>query len=65
MNEARRRGPIARVLVGIWDAVNFSRRLVLNLLFLLLVVLFVAILASREAAAPRSPAWCWCWRRRA
>ena len=40
MNEARRRGPIARVLVGIWDAVNFSRRLVLNLLFLLLVVLF-------------------------
>ena len=52
MNEARRRGPIARVLVGIWDAVNFSRRLVLNLLFLLLVVLFVAILASREAAAP-------------
>ncbi|QCO66828.1 signal peptide peptidase SppA [Luteimonas yindakuii] len=52
MNEARRRGPIARVLVGIWDAVNFSRRLVFNLLFLLLVVLFVAILASREGATP-------------
>ncbi|WP_058836311.1 signal peptide peptidase SppA [Luteimonas abyssi] len=52
MNQPRRRGPIARVLVGVWDAVNFSRRLVLNLLFLLVVLLFVALLASREGAKP-------------
>ncbi|WP_024888739.1 signal peptide peptidase SppA [Luteimonas huabeiensis] len=52
MNEPRRRGPIARVLGGIWDAVNFTRRLVLNLLFLLLLVLFVAVLAGRQASQP-------------
>src|SRR5690606_6327091 len=31
----RQRGPIVRVLVGAWDALNFTRRLVFNLLFLL------------------------------
>ena len=35
----RRRGPIARVLVGAWHALDFSRRLVFNLLFLLVVLL--------------------------
>ena len=37
MNQPRSRGPIARVFIGLWDAVNFSRRLVFNLLFLLVV----------------------------
>ncbi len=47
MNDPRRRGPIARVFVGIWDAVTFTRRLVFNLLFLLLLVLLlVAIFAG-------------------
>ncbi len=41
MNEPQRRGPIASILVGIWDAMNFTRRLVFNMLFFgfLLVVL--------------------------
>ncbi len=42
-----RPGPIRRLFVGLWDAVNFSRQLVLNGLFLLLIALFfAAILAS-------------------
>ncbi len=41
MNEPQRRGPVASILIGIWDAMNFTRRLVFNLLFFgfLLVVL--------------------------
>ena len=47
MNEPRRRGPITRLIVGIWDAINFTRRLALNLLFLLvLVILLVAMLGG-------------------
>ena len=43
MNEPRRRGPIVRLAVGTWDAINFTRRLVFNLLFL--VVLAIVLLA--------------------
>ncbi len=38
MNPPRTRGPIARLVIGLWDAVNFSRRLVFNILFLIVVV---------------------------
>src|SRR5690606_26195186 len=48
----RRRGPIARVLVGAWHALDFSRRLVFNLLFLLIVVLLLVALATAERAKP-------------
>ena len=41
MNEPRRRGPIARVAIGLWDTVNCTRRLVFNLLFLALLVIVV------------------------
>ena len=41
------RGPIRRFFGGIWSTVNFARRLVLNMLFLLvLFLLLVAILAN-------------------
>ncbi len=44
MNEPRRRGPVATILVGIWDAMNFTRRFVLNLLFFgLLLAVLVAL----------------------
>jgi protease-4 len=47
MNEVPRRGPIARVIVGIWDAMNFTRRLVFNVLFFgLLVFLLFAMFAG-------------------
>ncbi|HEX5692988.1 MAG TPA: signal peptide peptidase SppA, partial [Arenimonas sp.] len=40
-------GPIRRVLVGIWNTVNFTRRLVFNLIFLfVLFFVLVAIIAS-------------------
>ena len=28
-----RRGPLARFFIGVWDTMNFTRRLVFNLLF--------------------------------
>ena len=52
MNQPRRRGPIARVAIGLWDAVNFSRRLVFNLLFLLLVFLLLAAMLGGGKLAP-------------
>ena len=40
-------GPIRRFFGGIWNTVNFARRLVFNILFLLvLFLLLVAILAN-------------------
>jgi protease-4 len=47
MNEVRRRGPIARLIVGTWDAMNFTRRLVFNVVFFgLLLVLLYAMFAG-------------------
>lgn len=47
-----RPGPIRRLIVGVWDAVNFSRRLVLNGLFLLLVAIFFAALLASPGVQP-------------
>ena len=61
MNVPRRRGPIARVLVGAWDAMNFTRRLVFNLLFFFLLLLLVVALASGDRIKPlisSAPRWC-------
>ena len=52
MNEPRRRGPIARVFKGIWDAMNFTRRLVFNLLFFGFLFLLLAALAAGGGAKP-------------
>lgn len=46
MNEPRRRGPIASILFGIWDAMNFTRRLILNIAFFGLLLLFLAALGA-------------------
>ncbi len=39
---------IAKVFKGLWAGLNFSRRLVLNLLFVLLVILFIVAIAGDE-----------------
>ena len=52
MNQPRRRGPIARLFIGLWDAINFSRRLVFNLLFLLVVFLVLAAMLRDGKLAP-------------
>ncbi len=51
-NAPRRRGPIARVVIGAWDALNFTRRLVFNLLFLFLLVVVLVAIFSAERAKP-------------
>ena len=52
MNETIRRGPIARFFIGLWDAMNFTRRLILNLLFFLLLILFIALLGAGDRIKP-------------
>src|SRR5687768_10431045 len=52
MNDIPRRGPIARFFVGLWDAMNFTRRLILNLLFLLLLFVFLAIMLAGPRTKP-------------
>ena len=52
MNEPRRRGPIARFFKGLWDAMNFTRRLVFNLLFFGLLVVILALMAGGDTARP-------------
>ena len=40
------RGPLMRFLCGIWNSVNFARRLVFNLVFLFIVVVFLIAMFS-------------------
>ena len=52
MNEPRRRGPIARFFKGLWDAMNFTRRLVFNVVFFGLLLVFIGLLAAGDGARP-------------
>ena len=52
MNQVRRRGPIARFFVGLWDAMNFTRRLAFNLLFFGLLIVLLAVLSAGDGARP-------------
>ena len=58
MNPPPLRSPVANFFVGLWDLMNFTRRLIFNLLFfgglLLLAVLFLvsSILGSSRGPAP-------------
>ncbi|MGH8076085.1 MAG: signal peptide peptidase SppA [Lysobacter sp.] len=52
MNETSRRGPIARFFVGLWDAMNFTRRLVFNLIFFTLLFLFLIVLGAGDRTKP-------------
>ena len=47
-----RRNPIVRFFAGLWDVMNFTRRLILNVLFFGLLLLVLLVLASREGQAP-------------
>ncbi|WP_293714945.1 MULTISPECIES: signal peptide peptidase SppA [unclassified Stenotrophomonas] len=50
-----RRNPIATFFVGLWDVMNFTRRLILNLLFfgllLLMLVVFLVVLGKGASSA--------------
>jgi len=52
MNQPRRRGPIARFFQGLWDAMNFTRRLVFNLVFFGLLLVLLGVLAAGDGARP-------------
>ena len=52
MNQVQRRGPIARFFIGLWDAMNFTRRLIFNLVFFTLLFIIVVALSSGERASP-------------
>ena len=48
-------GPIARFFIGLWNAMNFTRRLILNLLFffllfVILLIVFAAIIGGGQGA---------------
>lgn len=43
----RKPGPVRRFFGAIWDAINFTRRLVFNLIFLFVLVIFVIALSAK------------------
>lgn len=51
----RKPGPVRRFFGAIWDAINFARRLVLNLIFLFIVLIFlIALSAKAPVVEPRT-----------
>lgn len=50
MNQAVRPNPIARFFVGLWNVMNFTRRLILNLVFFGLLFVFLAVMAAVMAS---------------
>jgi protease-4 len=52
MNDPRGRGPIARFFIGVWDAMNFTRRLVFNLLFFGVLLIVLVALGSGNKVSP-------------
>ena len=53
MNQPVRRNPVASFFIGLWDVMNFTRRLILNLVFfgLLLLVLALFVVAMGKGAS--------------
>ncbi|WP_315387977.1 signal peptide peptidase SppA [uncultured Stenotrophomonas sp.] len=53
MNQPVRRNPVASFFIGLWDVMNFTRRLILNLLFfgLLLLILVLFVVAMGKGAS--------------
>ncbi|KGM53438.1 endopeptidase IV [Lysobacter arseniciresistens ZS79] len=52
MNQTPQRGPIARFFIGLWDAMNFTRRLIFNLLFFVLLFFVLALMSAGDRTAP-------------
>ncbi|HEV8695301.1 MAG TPA: signal peptide peptidase SppA [Lysobacter sp.] len=55
MNTVPRRGPVAEFFVGLWNVMNFTRRLILNILFFGLLLLFVVLLLAMFGAGGAKP----------
>ena len=48
-----RRGPLMRFFVGVWDTMNFTRRLIFNLVFFGFLLFFLAALVPSIALGVR------------
>lgn len=46
MSQPSSRGPVLRAIVGVWNGMNFVRRLILNLLFLFILLLVLAVMVG-------------------
>ena len=55
MNTVPRRGPVAEFFVGLWNVMNFTRRLILNILFFGLLALFLIVLLLMIGAGGAKP----------
>jgi protease-4 len=56
MNQPARRNPVASFFIGLWDVMNFTRRLILNLVFfgLLFLILILFIIAMGKSATSKA-----------
>ncbi|KQZ56989.1 MULTISPECIES: signal peptide peptidase SppA [unclassified Lysobacter] len=52
MNDTPRRGPVARFFVAVWDTMNFTRRLIFNLVFFTLLFLFLLAMTTAGRVRP-------------
>ncbi|UHQ23101.1 signal peptide peptidase SppA [Lysobacter sp. 5GHs7-4] len=52
MNDTSRRGPVARIFVGLWDTMNFTRRLIFNLVFFFLLFVFLIAMVTADRTRP-------------
>lgn len=52
MTESHSRGPIARFFKGLWDAMNFTRRLLFNVIFFGLLLLLLGAIAAGDNVRP-------------
>jgi protease-4 len=55
MNTPARRGPIAEFFLGLWNVMNFTRRLIVNLLFFGLLLVFLLVLLAIAGAGGAKP----------
>ncbi|GAB3346689.1 signal peptide peptidase SppA [Lysobacter tyrosinilyticus] len=55
MNTASRRGPFAEFFVGLWNVMNFTRRLIVNFIFFGLLLLFLMFLLAVIGAGGGKP----------
>lgn len=51
-NQASRPGPVRRILGGLWNGITFTRQLVFNLLFLLILFLLLSAILSGPSVKP-------------
>lgn len=55
MNTPVRRGPVAEFFVGLWNVMNFTRRLIVNFIFFGLLLLFLLVVLAIAGAGGTKP----------